>query len=1046
MSMVSFSQLVRTASFQILSSSGFLAAVVSVAMMGGVALSQTPLPITPSGLRTQVNVSSIPPTGNVQYDVTGGTRPGAGTNLFHSFGDFNVPTNNIANFLNKGSFDLNGTLLADGLATNNILARVTNPNPSSIFGTIQTTGFGNANLFLMNPAGIVFGPNATLNVGGSVAFTAANNLRLGDAGGTSAGIFHADTGLTNVLTSAPVTAFGFLRTNTAGISVQGSTLSVQPGSSISLVGGNKGFTYTNPDTVAIASVPDGITMTGGKLSAPSGQINIASVASAGEVSARDFMPTSGTTMGVINLSQGAMLNVSGNASGTVRIRGGKLEISDATLTADTVDAAAAPIAIDINVTGDLSITDTRGVPTITARTTGTGDAGEVQIQSDNFTATTSKPSLFSPTDSHFAFIDTHTSGSGKAGNVTLEMTNNLSATGQSTGPLFFIDSGTVGVDGGHGGDVSIAANAVRLQNANISTGDFIATSSGQDSAGSGGNVMITADTLSMTRSIIATDGFWAGRAGDLTLNIRNIEMKTFSALSLLEFEGGGKLAINADRLIADSAQFDSETVFGPGGGFTITAKVVELKNGTTLRSQTVGDGNAGDIRITATDQLTLSDDPTTLGSFTRPTGLFTNSLGDAGLGNMGNAGAIILTSPRIEISGGARINTTTQSSGHGGNIVVTTTNQITMSGERPSEVIEEFHFGLGSTRASGIYARTIGGEFCSGSCGDAGNVTITTGSLNLASGAVIDSGTANNGRGGNISIHATNTSTLSGTMADGTASGIFSRTIGATPDAGSGGNIALTAGQSVTISDGASVSASSTGPGNAGNISINAGQHFDMLNSSVKTEASQASGGNIDVRAIDRVRLVNSTISTSVLGGSGTGGNITIDPNVVVLQNSQVIAQAVQGAGGNITITTPLFLADSNSLVSASSQFGLNGTVTIQSPTSNLSGSLGTLATKPRQAQSLLTQRCAALANGQASSFVVAGREQLPADPGGWLTSPLAFASLDESLIAGDAVGSLPTITAMPTHDDGTVSLRRFTPAGFLMANYADSEATGCHS
>ena len=219
-----------------------------------------------------------------------------------------------------------------------------------------------------------------------------------------------------------------------------------------------------------------------------------------------------------------------------------------------------------------------------------------------------------------------------------------------------------------------------------------------------------------------------------------------------------------------------------------------------------------------------------------------------------------------------------------------------------------------------------------------------------------------------------------------------------------------------------------------------------MGNSSVKTEAEQASGGNIDIQAIDRVRLVNSTISTSVLGGAGSGGNITIDPNVVVLQNSQVIAQAVQGAGGNITITTPLFLADSSSLVSASSQFGLNGTVTIQSPTSNLSGSLGPLTSKPSQAQSPLTQRCAALVNGQASSFVVAGREQLPADPGGWLSSPLAFAALGESLDAGYAVASVPAIMAIAAHDTGTVSLRRLTPAGFLMANFAESEATGCRS
>src|SRR5712692_2883740 len=82
-------------------------------------------PITPSGLNTQVTLSATPPAGTVQYDITGGTRPGGGVNLFHSFGNFNVPTNNIANFLNDS-----------GLATSNILGRVTGGDISNIYGTI----------------------------------------------------------------------------------------------------------------------------------------------------------------------------------------------------------------------------------------------------------------------------------------------------------------------------------------------------------------------------------------------------------------------------------------------------------------------------------------------------------------------------------------------------------------------------------------------------------------------------------------------------------------------------------------------------------------------------------------------------------------------------------------------------------------------------------------------------------------------------------------------------------------------------------------------
>ena len=94
-------------------------------------------PITQSGLNTRVSDPFLTAGGKTQYDITGGTR--TGTNLFHSFGDFNVPTNNIANFLNT---PINGVLPN----TSNILGRVNGGNPSVIFGMIQTTNFGNPNL------------------------------------------------------------------------------------------------------------------------------------------------------------------------------------------------------------------------------------------------------------------------------------------------------------------------------------------------------------------------------------------------------------------------------------------------------------------------------------------------------------------------------------------------------------------------------------------------------------------------------------------------------------------------------------------------------------------------------------------------------------------------------------------------------------------------------------------------------------------------------------------------------------------------------------
>ena len=219
-----------------------------------------------------------------------------------------------------------------------------------------------------------------------------------------------------------------------------------------------------------------------------------------------------------------------------------------------------------------------------------------------------------------------------------------------------------------------------------------------------------------------------------------------------------------------------------------------------------------------------------------------------------------------------------------------------------------------------------------------------------------------------------------------------------------------------------------------------------MTNSTVTTEATQSGGGAIKITTNPNgtVQLTNSTISASVLNGTGGGGSVNIDPQYVVLQNSQILAQAVQGPGGNINITTNLLLPDSTSLISASSQFGQQGTVIIQSPISPASGKIVPLGQKPLLATTLLSQRCAALVGGNASSFTVAGRDSLPAEPAGWVSSPLAL-SMVESNEGPAAETVFPSFSEM-AEQAPLLSLRKIAPPGFLTQSFAPNGSTDCTS
>ena len=171
-----------------------------------------------------------------------------------------------------------------------------------------------------------------------------------------------------------------------------------------------------------------------------------------------------------------------------------------------------------------------------------------------------------------------------------------------------------------------------------------------------------------------------------------------------------------------------------------------------------------------------------------------------------------------------------------------------------------------------------------------------------------------------------------------------------------------------------------------------------------------------------------------------------------IWRKQAVTAQAVGGAGGNITFVTPLFLADSASVVSASSERGPSGTVTIQSPTSNLSSAVGQLVSKITPTQILIQNRCVASTPGAQSTFILAGRDTLPAEPGGWINNPISmehWTGKDTEHASGLRAKSVrlnnSPVPVTQVGGNKILSLRRLTSPGFLVRTFV-SQSTGCSS
>jgi len=184
----------------------------------------------------------------------------------------------------------------------------------------------------------------------------------------------------------------------------------------------------------------------------------------------------------------------------------------------------------------------------------------------------------------------------------------------------------------------------------------------------------------------------------------------------------------------------------------------------------------------------------------------------------------------------------------------------------------------------------------------------------------------------------------------------------------------------------------------AGDVTIHLDDSMTLRGASIATQATSSDGGNITITAPRLIHLIDSRITTSVKNDVGAGGNINIDPQFVVLQNSQIIANAFGGPGGNINIVAGQFIADPATVISASSELGIDGNVNIMAPDSDVSADLAVLPTSFLDAARLMQAGCGAARAGL-SSLVEVGRGGLPANPDGYLPS----LDLDTTIRTGNA-------------------------------------------
>ncbi|BBD70969.1 filamentous hemagglutinin outer membrane protein [Nostoc commune NIES-4072] len=866
--------------------------------------------ITPDS--TLPNNSIVTPDGNT-LNITGGTQSGG--NLFHSFGEFSVPIGGTASFNNAVDIQ-------------NIISRVTGGSGSNIDGLIRANG--TANLFLINPSGIIFGQNASLNIGGSFVATTANALQFGNIGFFSATEKNIPSPLLTINPSALLfnqinqnaviqnNSIAFAGIDPAGFDAFG--LRVPDGKSLLLVGGN-------------------VSMDGGELNANGGRVELGGLAQAGSVAlgvdgdslSLRFPENVGRTS--VSLTNSSYVIVTGAGGGNIAVNARNIEIERSFLSAGIGQGLGVPETVSgditLNATGEIKVAGGSLVVN-NVRLGSLGNGGNITIDSGSFSLRDD------------AFLAASTSGLGNAGNITVRARNTVSLADANI--LSTVESGGVG----KGGNIDInAATLSLLDSAQLLTltrdasgnqppgrGDAgnvnvnvtgavdiagekngllsgILSSVGTGTVGNGGNITIDSGSLSLSdRASLSASTSGLGNAGNVTVRARNtVSLADASILSTVESGGvgkGGNIDINAATLsLLDSAQLLTLTRDASG-------------------NQPPGRGDAGNVNVNVTGAVDIAGEKN---------GLLSGIASFVGTGAVGNGGDITIDSGSFSLGDRAQLEASTSGLGNAGNVTVRARNAVSL--------------------ANNAY---IFSTVESGGVGKGGNIDINAATLSLTDGVqllTITRGASGNqppGRGdaGNVNVNVTGAVDIAGEK-NGLLSGIYSSV--ETGTVGNGGNITIDSG-SLSLSNGAELTASTSGLGNAGNVTVRARNAVSLTDNAyifgTVESGGVGKGGNIDINAATLSLTDGAQLLTATRGafrnqppGRGDAGNVNVkvsgavdiagEKNGFVSGIASFVETGIVGNGGTITIDSGSFSLRNRAQLSASSGGqGNAGNVTVR--------------------------------------------------------------------------------------------------------------------